>query len=107
MDSLENQSVSLRIAVPVFECSTNGEQNEVSKLEIDAFSTLGGNYMNWVGKIIEESPFWKDSWFTSALVAPPMLELVHGSGSLRRVYDYNRYVRWAHRRTHLADGDLR
>lgn len=68
------------------------EQNEVSMHEVDAFNSVGGNYLNWAAKIVDGSSFFKDGWFTSALVAPPMLELAHEFESLQRVYVFNRYA---------------
>jgi hypothetical protein len=63
--------------------------------ELDAFSTLGGNYLNWIEKVVDRSSFLKDGWFASALVTPPMFEVAHKNITpLNYKYEFNRYTLW-------------
>ena len=51
-------------------------RNVVSKEELDAHNHALRNYMNCVNEVRNESSFLKDAWFMSALLVPPMTELV-------------------------------
>lgn len=77
---------------PIFDLSTDTNLNMVSKCELDAYNHAVTNYMNWAEKVQCLSSFLKDGWFTGALVAPPMLEVVRDSETLTQKYQFNRYV---------------
>lgn len=64
----------------------------VSMHELDAHNNAVANYMNWVGKVRNLSSFLKDGWFTSALVTPPMFEVVGSHERFTQKYKFNRYV---------------
>jgi len=71
---------------------TNAGINIVSADELDAYNNAVGNYLNWVDKVRDLSSFLKDGWFTSALVTPPMFEVVDHNRRFRQEYKFNRYV---------------
>jgi len=73
---------------PIFDAS--GENNMVSTRELDAHNHAVRNYMNWVDIIRGLSSSLKEGWFRSALVAPPMLEVVRTEST--QEYKFNRYV---------------
>ena len=64
----------------------------VSKREVDAFNNAVRNYMNWVESVTALLSSLKDGWFKSALVNPPMLELVDSCRGLKQGYSFNRYL---------------
>jgi hypothetical protein len=66
--------------------------NVVSMYELDAHNNAVTNYMNWVQKVRDLSSFLKDGWFTSALVMPPMFEVVYSNEAFTQEYMFNRYV---------------
>lgn len=65
--------------------------NMVSPGELDAHAAVA-NYMRWVDKARSLSSFLKDGWFASALVTPPMLEVVDSIATSPQKYKFNRYV---------------
>lgn len=65
-----------------------GGINVVSGREIDAHNHAIANYLNWAGTVQDLSSYMKDGWFTSALVAPPMFDVVKSN----KTCIFNRYV---------------
>lgn len=71
---------------------TNEGTNIVSEHELDAHNNVVANYINWVKKVQNTSSFLKDGWFVSALVTPPMFEVVQSNETSAQEYEFNGYV---------------
>lgn len=75
----------------IFDVQSDERMNTVSESEVVAFVSAVKGYMMWVGQAAEGSSYLKSSWFTAALVAPPMFELCNHS-DLKRTYKFDRCV---------------
>ena len=84
------QSIAIDTAA-VFDVQASPGSNMVSRREVDAFNNAVRNYMNWVESVKALSSSLKDGWFKSALVNPPMLELVNSCRGLKQGYSFNGY----------------
>jgi hypothetical protein len=75
--------------VSIFNIMGNEEDNQVSRFELDAFDNLAGNHLTWAERVAQGSSSLKDTWFSSAMMIPPMLEII-SEPSLQRTWDFNK-----------------
>jgi hypothetical protein len=67
---------------------SGGDGGVVSEYELNALSTAVTTYMDWVEGASDLSSNVKDAWFQSALISPPMFEMVASN----QEYKFDGYI---------------